>query len=73
MGEDVETNLGHGWYDRPRRHPREGIYETAGTGAGDFSGEKCCSGDATEVIRDKESGGADGKKSQEGTVRVCEG
>ena len=32
MGEDVETNLGHGWYDRPRRHPREGIYETAGTG-----------------------------------------
>ena len=23
--------MGHGWYDRPRRHPRGGIYKTAGT------------------------------------------
>lgn len=58
MGEDVETNLGHGWYDRPRRHPREGIMRLLVLGAGRLQERSAALGTVTEVIRDKESGGA---------------
>lgn len=43
-------------------------------GTGDFSGEKCYTGDrVTEVVRAKESSGAEGNKSRGGYRRVCEG
>ena len=43
-------------------------------GTGDFSGEKCYTGDRViEVVRARESSGAEGNKSRGGYRRVCEG
>ena len=75
MGEDVETNLGHGWYDKPRRHPRgEAFMRLLVPGTGDFSVEKCYTGDRVlEVVRARECSGAEGNKSRGGYRRVGEG